>query len=78
MDTPSNRLSHWEHAQKFRQHFWKRLQKEYLHQLLTRRKWKGNPNQDIQIETLVVMMLEHGTSYRNLSRARCNNSSWKS
>ena len=38
-DINSNRLSSWQHAQKLRQHFWKRWQKEYLHQLTVRSKW---------------------------------------
>ncbi|XP_033179604.1 uncharacterized protein LOC117152329 [Bombus impatiens] len=29
-DTPSNRLSRWQHIQKLKQHFWKRWHKEYL------------------------------------------------
>ena len=37
-DTGSNRLSAWEHAQKMREHFWKRWHKEYLNQLIVRSK----------------------------------------
>ena len=40
-DTPSNRLSHWQHIQKIRDHFWKRWHKEYLNELNIRHKWKS-------------------------------------
>ncbi|XP_033180022.1 uncharacterized protein LOC105681646 [Bombus impatiens] len=38
-DTPSNRLSRWQHIQKLKQYFWKRWHKEYLNQLNNRSKW---------------------------------------
>ncbi|XP_046142171.1 uncharacterized protein LOC123988283 [Osmia bicornis bicornis] len=38
-DTPSNRLSSWQHVQKVKQHFWTRWHREYLNELTTRRKW---------------------------------------
>ncbi|XP_015122817.1 uncharacterized protein LOC107045170 [Diachasma alloeum] len=41
LDVPINRLSNWEHIQKARQDFWKRLYKEYLHELMVRRKWSA-------------------------------------
>ena len=41
-DTPSNRLSAWEHVQKMRAHFWNRWRKEYLNQLIVRSKWPLN------------------------------------
>ena len=37
-DTPSNRLSAWEHVQKMRAHFWNSWHKEYLNQLIVRSK----------------------------------------
>nr|XP_033204626.1 uncharacterized protein LOC117165315 [Bombus vancouverensis nearcticus] len=44
-DTPSNRLSRWQHIQKMKQHFWERWHKEYLNQLNNRSKWtKGGHN----------------------------------
>ncbi|XP_076549204.1 uncharacterized protein LOC143306713 [Osmia lignaria lignaria] len=54
-DTASNRLSAWQHAQKLRQHFWRRWQKEYLHQLTIRSKWQSNLNHCIHPGTLVVI-----------------------
>ncbi|XP_076763724.1 uncharacterized protein LOC143431095 [Xylocopa sonorina] len=53
--TGSNRLSAWQHAQKLRQHFWRRWHKEYLHQLTVRSKWQSNPCDNIQLGTLVVI-----------------------
>ncbi|XP_033218230.1 uncharacterized protein LOC117173697 [Belonocnema kinseyi] len=55
-ETTSNRISAWQHAQKLRQHFWKRWQKEYLHQLTVRSKWQGNANPCIKLNTLVIIM----------------------
>lgn len=52
---PSNRLTSWQHAQKLRQHFWKRWSKEYLHHLNTRNKWSSGSTQDIKIGQLVII-----------------------
>ena len=53
--TTSNHLSDWQHAQKMRQHFWSRWQKEYLNQLIVRSKWQSNNNHEIKLGTLVVI-----------------------
>ena len=54
-DTPSTRLSIWQHAQKMREHFWKRWHQEYLHQLITRNKWGSNVINKVDIGTLVII-----------------------
>ena len=53
-ETPSNRLSRWEHVEQLRQHFWRRWSKEYLHQCQQRTKWltKEPP---IKINQIVVI-----------------------
>lgn len=38
-DTPSNRLSKWQHIQKMSQQLWQRWSKEYLSTLQTRQRW---------------------------------------
>lgn len=38
-ETPSNRLSYWQHIEKIKQHFWTRWYKEYLNELNIRHKW---------------------------------------
>ncbi|XP_033225954.1 uncharacterized protein LOC117178640 [Belonocnema kinseyi] len=54
-ETTSNRISAWQHPQKLRQNFWKRWQKEYLHQLTVRSKCQGNANHCIKLNTLVII-----------------------
>lgn len=54
-ETPTNRLSAWQHAQKLRHHFWKRWQKEYLHQLTVRNKWTNLSNDNLKVEMLVIL-----------------------
>ncbi|XP_033228872.1 uncharacterized protein LOC117180482 [Belonocnema kinseyi] len=54
-DTAYNRLSVWQHAQKLRQHFWTRWQKEYLYQLTVRSKWQSSSNHCIKLGTMVVI-----------------------
>lgn len=36
---PDNRLTHWKHLQKLRDHFWQRWSSEYLNTLQSRHKW---------------------------------------
>lgn len=38
-DVPTNRLSHWQHVQQLREHFWKRWSREYVTELQVRGKW---------------------------------------
>ncbi|XP_068972383.1 uncharacterized protein [Bombus flavifrons] len=53
-DTPTNRLSSWQHIQKLKQHFWRRWHREYLNELSIRNKWnKGN--HDIREGTIVIL-----------------------
>lgn len=52
---PANRLSNWQHAQKLRQHFWKRWNKEYLNQLITRSKWSSGSCNDIKVGQMVII-----------------------
>ena len=54
-DTASNRLSAWQHAQRLRQHFWNRWQKEYLHHLTVLSKWQSNSKHCIKLGTMVVV-----------------------
>ncbi|XP_051161138.1 uncharacterized protein LOC127281463 [Leptopilina boulardi] len=53
-DTPTNKLSTWQHLQKLRQHFWGRWSKEYLNNLNTRVKW-ADGNHQIKEGTVVVI-----------------------
>ncbi|XP_071868023.1 uncharacterized protein [Bombus fervidus] len=39
-DTPTNRLSSWQHIQQIKQHFWRRWHLEYLNELTIRNKWR--------------------------------------
>ncbi|XP_062538710.1 uncharacterized protein LOC134206984 [Armigeres subalbatus] len=41
---PTNRLSHWQHIQQLREHFWKRWSREYLNELQVRGKWTKQKN----------------------------------
>ena len=53
-DTPSNRLSSWQHIQKVKQHFWRRWHREYLNELNIRNKWsKGSHG--IREGTIVIL-----------------------
>ncbi|XP_076298325.1 uncharacterized protein LOC143217670 [Lasioglossum baleicum] len=52
--TPSNRLSTWQHIQKVKQDFWKRWHKEYVHQLNIRPKWTRGGH-EINIGTVVLL-----------------------
>lgn len=54
ISTSTNQLSRWQHLQKLRQDFWKRWQKEYLHQLQTRSKWRSS-EKNIQVGDLVLL-----------------------
>ncbi|XP_034194632.2 uncharacterized protein LOC117610893 [Osmia lignaria lignaria] len=57
-ETPSNRLSKWQHIQKVKQNFWSRWYKEYIHQLNVRQKWtKGS--HEIKEGSLVVLKDDH-------------------
>ncbi|XP_076395363.1 uncharacterized protein LOC143265691 [Megachile rotundata] len=57
-DTPSNRLSLWQHIQKVKQDFWTRWYKEYINHLSVRHKWtKGTHS--IQEGTIVVLKENH-------------------
>ncbi|XP_063976214.1 uncharacterized protein LOC135162054 [Diachasmimorpha longicaudata] len=54
IETPSNRLSSWQHIQKLKQDFWNRWHKEYLNELNVRKKWaKG----DHQIKTGSIVVI---------------------
>ncbi|XP_029053897.2 uncharacterized protein LOC114881319 [Osmia bicornis bicornis] len=53
-DTPTNRLSSWQHVQQMKQHFWNRWHREYLNELTQRNKWsKGSHS--IKEGTLVLL-----------------------
>lgn len=52
--TPSNRLSTWQHIQKVKQDFWKRWHTEYLTELNTRHKWTHGSH-NIKPDTLVLI-----------------------
>ncbi|XP_043263445.1 uncharacterized protein LOC122403778 [Colletes gigas] len=53
-DTPSNRLSSWQHIQKLKQHFWIRWHCEYLNELTNRSKWSTGAHQ-IKEGTIVLL-----------------------
>ncbi|XP_012145356.2 uncharacterized protein LOC105663061 [Megachile rotundata] len=57
-ETPSNRLSKWQHIQKVKQDFWSRWYKEYIHQLNVRQKWTRGSH-EIKEGSLVVMKDDH-------------------
>ncbi|XP_076298461.1 uncharacterized protein LOC143217777 [Lasioglossum baleicum] len=72
--TPSNRLSTWQHIQKVKQDFWKRWHKEYIHQLNVRHKWtKGGHN--INIGTVVLLKDDSLPSLCWISRSNTTDSS---
>ncbi|XP_057333725.1 uncharacterized protein LOC130672928 [Microplitis mediator] len=53
-DTPSNRLSAWQHAQKLKQHLWTRWYKEYLNNLIGLRHQSKTDN--LQVGSLVLIL----------------------
>ncbi|XP_050599064.1 uncharacterized protein LOC126926771 [Bombus affinis] len=53
-DTPSNRLSSWQHIQRVKQHVWRRWHREYLNELNIRNKWSKGSH-DIRVGTVVVL-----------------------
>ncbi|XP_015125213.1 uncharacterized protein LOC107047000 [Diachasma alloeum] len=53
-ETPSNRLSYWQHLEKIKQHFWNRWHREYLSELNVRHKWTSG-HHDISIGSLVLL-----------------------
>ena len=53
-DTPSNRLSSWQHIQRVKQHFWRRWHREYLNERNIRNKWSKGSH-DIREGTVVVL-----------------------
>lgn len=59
-EVSDNQLSHWQHVQKLRQHFWKRWHLEYLQELQRRHKWSTG-NGDLKINDLVLLMEDNMT-----------------
>ncbi|XP_063991157.1 uncharacterized protein LOC135169789 [Diachasmimorpha longicaudata] len=53
-DTPSSRLSSWQHIQKLKQHFWTRWHREYISELSFRSKWSQGQHQ-IKEGTVVLL-----------------------
>ncbi|XP_043604817.1 uncharacterized protein LOC122577554 [Bombus pyrosoma] len=53
-DTPSNRLSSWQHLQKIKQHFCRRWHREYLNELNIRNKWSKDSH-GIREGTIVIL-----------------------
>ncbi|XP_060831683.1 uncharacterized protein LOC132915932 [Bombus pascuorum] len=53
-DTPTNRLSSWQHIQQLKQHFWRRWHREYLNELNVRNKWSKGSH-DIREGTIVLL-----------------------
>ncbi|XP_018397776.1 PREDICTED: uncharacterized protein LOC108775824 [Cyphomyrmex costatus] len=49
------RLSRWQNVEQLRQHFWKRWQSEYLHQLQQRTKWNGPQGEALATGQLVLV-----------------------
>ncbi|XP_044003640.1 uncharacterized protein LOC122849111 [Aphidius gifuensis] len=54
-DTPTNRLSFWEHITKMKQHFWARWHIEYLHELQKRHKW-AKDTANIKVGEIVLLV----------------------
>lgn len=52
---PENRLSHWQHIEQVKQHFWKRWHKEYLNHLQQRTKWNKQGKEAIHPGQLVIV-----------------------
>lgn len=52
---PTNRLSRYQRIQSMRDHFWRRWNKEYLHQLQQRSKWKRKIGVTPQVGDLVIV-----------------------
>ncbi|XP_077270169.1 uncharacterized protein LOC143901618 [Temnothorax americanus] len=50
----ANRLSHWQHLEQMRQHFWRRWSNEYLLQLQNRTKWCSNRCSVLKVGQLVI------------------------
>ncbi|XP_031348317.1 uncharacterized protein LOC116174520 [Photinus pyralis] len=55
VEAPNNRLNHYQQLQAMVQHFWKRWQKEYLHGLQMRNKWR-KPTTPIKVGDLVTIV----------------------
>ncbi|CAG7824546.1 unnamed protein product, partial [Allacma fusca] len=53
-ETKINRLSRWQLCQQLAQHFWKRWNQEYLHQLQQRNKWNLS-SENLKVGTLVLL-----------------------
>ncbi|XP_076650259.1 uncharacterized protein LOC143357625 [Halictus rubicundus] len=53
-ETPSNKLSTWQHLQKIKRDFWTRWHKEYLNELNIRHKWTSG-NHGIEKGTLILI-----------------------
>ena len=53
-ETPSNRLSTWQHIQKLKQDFWARWHKEYINELNLRHKWTKSAH-NIEVGSIVVI-----------------------
>lgn len=53
-DSPSNRLSTYQHIQKIKQDFWSRWSKEYINELNVRKKWYSN-QPSIQLGAIVLI-----------------------
>ncbi|XP_076678236.1 uncharacterized protein LOC143374185 [Andrena cerasifolii] len=51
----TGRLSSWQHIQQLRQHFWSRWYKEYLNELIVRKKWHDGRTTQITEGMLVVL-----------------------
>ncbi|XP_076623121.1 uncharacterized protein LOC143342785 [Colletes latitarsis] len=58
-DTKQNRLTRCQLTQQLFQHFWKRWQKEYLHQLQQRTKWHSSPANRLTPSTMVLIKEDH-------------------
>ncbi|XP_048262528.1 uncharacterized protein LOC125385266 [Bombus terrestris] len=70
-DTPSNRLSSWQHIQRVKQHFWRRWHREYLNELNIRNKWSKGSH-DIREGTVVVLREDNKCKRFRVVRGCCN------
>ncbi|CAK9826422.1 hypothetical protein ANTRET_LOCUS4277 [Anthophora retusa] len=55
LNIQQNRLNRYQLIQQMMQHFWKRWQREYLHELQQRHKWKLQSSDTIKVGDLVIV-----------------------
>lgn len=59
-----NRLTHWQHIELLKQHFWKRWHREYLNHLQQRMKWKTTGKQVLHRGQRVIIKEDNSPPLR--------------